>query len=541
MRAISRFFSRISVQVFIFNVMLVFLPAAAFLYLDIFEKQLLTSLEESLAGQGRTIAAALRFQDHSLAYSARTLLENMGREHLSRIRIIDTSGILLADSATITIDTSGDDTKQISNTEVAATGTGADLAAKDPEQDFLYKLAVVPVRWFRKYFGTPGTSLGTGEYYNNATVYNGIEIKEALAGRYGAVTRISSGGQISVNLYSAVPIFSGEDVIGVVLVSQSTYRILRNLYDLRLEILKIFLISLVLCVLISIWYYIKISRPLMLLNKWSRTIIDQRGHISGMIQFWNRGDEIGTLQRALSDLTKRLSDHINYVESFAQDMAHELKNPLASIRSAAELAYEVDDKAKRNEFLDMVQKEVLRLERLINGVREISSLDAKLSVEGAGPVWISTFIKEWVDRQTPVVQDNGAVFNLEISPGVLGTEVHIQSDRLSQVMDNLLDNALSFSPPGSVIFIRINAVHKTVEIEFEDQGPGVLPENRDRIFNRFFSWRDAKSKGQHNGLGLSIVRTILRNAGGDILLKETGRQGACFLIKLPLFEDFRHT
>jgi len=167
---------------------------------------------------------------------------------------------------------------------------------------------------------------------------------------------------------------------GAVLVSQSTYRILRDLYELRLRVFEIFLVSVAAAVALSLLTSTTIVRPLTRLRWQAGEILDGRGHLRGHFQAPTRRDEIGELARALRELTRRLEAHLAFGESFAADLSHELKNPLASIRAAAEMipAAGADERAR---FLGVIQQEVARLEGLLARVREIAWIDARLEEE----------------------------------------------------------------------------------------------------------------------------------------------------------------
>ena len=214
------------------------------------------------------------------------------------------------------------------------------------------------------------------EFYSGANRIAGPEVLEALAGRYGAATRISAGGQQSVTLYSAIPVWNGGKTAGVVLVSQSTHRILNDLYALRLDIVRLSLAAIATAAVLSLLVSATITVPVHRLRGQARGILDARGRLRGTFTPSRRRDEIGDLSRSLGELTQRLEKHLSFVESFASDVSHEFKNPLAAIRSAAELAVSTPAQGERRALLAMILDDVARLERLLSGVREISRIDA---------------------------------------------------------------------------------------------------------------------------------------------------------------------
>jgi two-component system sensor histidine kinase ChvG len=542
------FFSRITVRLLTFNVLIVFLPVAALLYLDTYERQLLRSLEHALVQQGRILASALSGQNPLQADSAGRILKQLEQRHEARLRVVDPQGRLLADSSRL-----GPRRDEVTAAEQhAALPQEADEAnnedAVPAEQRLLYRIATYPVQLYRRLFRPPEPPLESAEFYINTDILLGPEIQEALEGRYGAMTRISTGGQRSVTLYSAIPVRGEDSVVGAVLVSQSTYRILRDLYELRLEIFTIFLISLAVAVALSLLSSTTIAAPVRKLRRQAREILDHRGRLRGHIHFNRRRDEIGDLSRSLEEMTRKLQGHIQFVESFASDISHEFKNPLASIRSAGEMITQAKSVADRERFLALIQKEVARMQHLLGAVREISLLDAQLDEEERASVEIGQILKRLVEVHklrgnfsVPVrITENTDSFTVSMAPA-----------RLTQVLENLLENALSFSPPDGEVQIELYRDRDRGVIVFEDDGPGIPEQHLEKIFDRFFSYRPAQRSpaatepaAKHLGLGLAIVKAIVEGyggsvrvenlAGGGARLEGTRLTGARFEVRLPV-------
>ena len=183
------------------------------------------------------------------------------------------------------------------------------------------------------------------------------------------------------------------EIAGAVLVSQSTYRILQDLYAERLGLFKVVLLSVAVAGILSFVVAATIARPLRHLRDEAEAILDHRGRLTGGFQGSRRADQIGDLARALQELTRRLDARMKTLESFAADVSHELRNPLTSIRTAAEMAAEVDDPAERGRFRDIVQRDIARVERLLAGVRDIASIDARLDQEEKENVRLDGFSK----------------------------------------------------------------------------------------------------------------------------------------------------
>jgi two-component system sensor histidine kinase ChvG len=241
-------------------------------------------------------------------------------------------------------------------------------------------------------------------------------------------------------------------------------------------------------------------------------------------------DEVGELSRSLAELTARLERHMRLLESFASDVSHELKNPLASIRAAAELARSGGGPAERAAMLTMVLEDVSRMERLITGVREISRIDSGAPEETtAAPVDVRGIAEKMVEAYRS--RGGGRVgFSLEGEPA----SAWVPAARLEQVFANLMDNAVSFSPPGGSVRLGVARAGERVVVRVCDEGPGIPAEHADRIFDRFFSFRPGEEKGVHAGLGLSIVKAIAESHGGSVsAARGAGGRGACFEVRLP--------
>jgi two-component system sensor histidine kinase ChvG len=455
----------------------------------------------------------------------------MRQRHDARLRVVDAHGVLLADSSRLV---------PADGAPAATSAAGASGDASVPraaQETFLYRLASYPIRLARRYLRPPQPVPESDEYYAGARVLSGPEIADALAGGYGAETRLTPGQQ-SVTLYSAIPVLNAGAVVGAVLVSQSTYRMLSDLYALRLDIFRLFLWSVATAVVLSLFVSATITVPVQRLRNQARVILDARGRLTGGFVPSKARDEVGELSRALGELTARLERHVRLLESFASDVSHELRNPLASIRSAAELALasasdgaeDAGDVEERAGLLTMVLEDVKRMERLLAGVREISRIDSGAEEDvAAGPA----DAREMAGRVVAAARLRGT--GSPVSYVVEGEHAYagVPPTRLQQVLENLLDNAASFSPPGGTVRVAVSRDHGFIVIRVSDDGPGVPVEHRERIFDRFFSWRPGEEKGLHAGLGLSIVKAIAETHGGTVRASNLPHGGACFEVRLP--------
>jgi two-component system sensor histidine kinase ChvG len=521
-------FSRISYRLLAFNLLLVFLPLTGFLFLDVYEHRLLRAQERSMVQQGRLLAAALSTAPSVDAASAQALLEALQGRPDARLRVVDLDGNLLADSSRVTSPTD------------AATAETADADPDPPEEPRrppretrLYRIGAWFYQLYARIFEPPAPALASAEFYGAAKRLDGPEIQTALRGRYGSATRVSASGQRSVTLYGAVPFRRDGRIAGAVLVSQSTYRILQDLYAERLGLFKIVLASVAVAAILSVLVSTTIVRPLRRLRDEASAILDRRGRLRGAFGASSRPDEIGDLARALRELTRRLEAHLKTLESFAADVSHELRNPLTSIRTAADMAAEVEDPAERRRFREIVQRDIARVERMLAGVRDIASIDARLAREEKASIALDRLLSEIVESFN--VREHGRVHFRLKSNGA--ATVRGSTDRVSQIFENLLDNAAGFSPAGGEVLVSLSTKDGFALSSVCDQGPGIPPEHLDRVFERFFPYRPAAGGGRsdvHSGLGLAIAAAIAEGYGGGITAANREGGGAEFTVRLPM-------
>jgi len=513
-----KWLSRISIRLLAFNVLVVFLPMAGVLVLDTYERQLLEAQERTMAQEGRLLAAALEATGRFEAADARAILVQLGQRNLARLRVVNRHGELFADSARL--GPRRDETLPPDPTE-----------AQPSDAPFLYRIGSLPFRALRRLTQPPTDEPGDG--WEPTSFLEAPEVRDALDGRYGATTRITPGNQRSVTLYIAIPIRVDGLVEGAVLVSQSTGRILQALYSVRLDVFRVFLVSLSVAMVLTLLMATTIARPLGRLRRRAEAILDRRGRLRGSFEPSKRSDEIGDLERALAELTRRLEEHLQFTESFAADVSHEFKNPLAAIRSATEMALEVDDPEERHRFLTMIQNDVARMERLLTEAREISRIDARIDEEELEQVSLDKLLQGVVEAFRLRRGDRGPEFQLALTDREV--TITASADRLTQVFENLLANAVSFSPADGTVTVtlRIDSRHAVVTIA--DEGPGIPEEHLERIFSRFFSYRPGDTgDGGHSGLGLSIVRAVVEAYHGTVTAGARSGGGATVTVRLPL-------
>ena len=511
----------ISFRLLLFNILLVFLPIAAFFYLDVYEEQLLVAQEKSMIQQGRLLSAALSGQGDISKENVDPILFNLANRTETRLRIVNSEGWLIGDTSS--------EVEKIPEEEILVKISQDRYSSVEEvlgQDSLLYKLATYPLVVYRKLFNPP-VPVDEVSYYSALTQFEGKEVLAALDGRFGAATRLSSGGQRSVTLYTAIPIFTDDVVTGAVLSSQSTYRILKDLYDLRLSILRIFLISFISAILISLFLSGTISTRIKILRKEAESIKTGKGKIKGSFTALKLNDEIGYLSYSLKDLTNRLDRHIQFIDSLSRDISHEFKNPLAVIRSATEMIGSSEGEQKER-FLELIDQNTRRMESLLNGVEEISRLDSNLDKENKEKVDIHKLLNTILEGFKLQYPDQDWQLEYQVSDLFVWGSM----ERLSQVFVNLMDNASTFSPIDGKIIASVNRIDSNVEISIFNEGLPIPEEDMDNIFNRFFTSRE-DNKEKHHGLGLSIVKAIVETYGGSIRPRNTD-SGVIFTVKLPL-------
>ena len=341
------------------------------------------------------------------------------------------------------------------------------------------------------------------------------EVVHALDGRKASVVRINDRGEVIISV--AVPVQRFRAVRGAMLLSTQGGDIDHMVEAERLAVFKVFLIAVGVMVLLSVLLAGTIAGPVRRLSDAAERV---RRRIRTRVEipdFTDRRDEIGHLSGALRDMTNALYSRIEAIESFAADVAHELKNPLTSLRSAVETLPLAKTDASRARLLHIIEHDVMRLDRLISDVSDASRLDAELQRQEAAPVDLMKLLSTVVTVANEVRRDDGVSITLAFEGGGPRAFTALGHDsRLGQVIDNLIENARSFSAPGSTVRILCRRLRNSVEIVVDDDGPGIRPDALERIFERFYTDRPHQGFGQNSGLGLSISKQIIEAHGGGI-------------------------
>jgi two-component system sensor histidine kinase ChvG len=348
--------------------------------------------------------------------------------------------------------------------------------------------------------------------------------------------RRSADGQLLITV--AEPINSGQQNVGTVLLTSEAEEVDRAVFAVRISILGLFALALALTVAVSFYLAGTIASPILRLAGAAALMREGRARAQALPEkITDRNDEIGELARALDSSAKALWARMDAIERFAADVAHEIKNPLSSIRSAIETLTRVEDPTRASRLLAIVTQDVARLDRLITDISDSSRLDSEMSRAPMQVIDLAPILGTLNEMHDATRKPGGPVMALDAPE--MGLRVDGVESRLVQVLRNLIGNAISFSPENGQIWLRGRETGGIIELAVEDEGPGIPDGKLDDIFDRFYSERPTNEQfGSHSGLGLSISRQIIeahqgrisaenrRDAQGNVI-------GARFVIRLP--------
>ena len=475
---------------------------------------LIDARQESLLGQAELLAKVLSDADYTRGepvpeldptQSAKVLIDRFVPAG-QRARIFDRDGILIADSF-----------------EVSDTIEGEPLPPAQP--------AGTPVR--------PAEDVEkVRTAYEEANVALGDEIEAALAGAPQATVRRSETGDRVVSV--SLPIRHVQQVLGVLTLEANDVD--QILGAQRRALVPFALVALFVNLLASLLLHLFVARPVMRLSAAADEVKQGRARAISLPDLEDRRDEIGDLARSLESMTETLSARMDAIERFAADVAHEIKNPLTSIRSALETLDLVKEKSQRDRLTALLQQDVRRLDRLITDISNASRLDAELSRDRPRPVDLAALLSDIVAVYGTTARAGETAVTLDLAMDG-AARVMGRDGPLGQVFRNLVDNARSFSPQGASVRVSLRREDGDpllpLRIRVEDDGPGIPPENLETVFERFYTSRPRGTAfGSNSGLGLSIVRQIVEAHGGLVTasnrLDASGEIiGACFEVALP--------
>ncbi|MEI9994105.1 MAG: stimulus-sensing domain-containing protein [Rhizomicrobium sp.] len=357
------------------------------------------------------------------------------------------------------------------------------------------------------------------------------EVTTALGGDVASAERVDEHNKLVLSV--AMPVQRFKAIYGVLLVSTEGGDIDDILRDERATLIRVFLVAVAVMVVSSLFLARFIAEPI---QRLARAADEVRGGHAGRATIptmEERRDEIGDLAESLSAMTRALYDRIDAIERFAADVAHELKNPLTSLKSAVEMLARAGTDEQRARLMGIVRNDVKRIDRLITDISDASRLDAELSRETSERVDLAHLLETIVEvyRFTEISKGVNVELAVDLPPQarVLGRD-----ERLGQVFRNLIDNAVSFTPEGRTVTVSAKAEGGVARVTVEDDGPGIPPDNLETIFERFYTERPHANFGNNSGLGLSIARQIAQSAAGRVWAENRENGGARFVVELPL-------
>jgi two-component system, OmpR family, sensor histidine kinase ChvG len=489
------------------NVIALALLAGGFFYLDSYRTQLINERFRLARAEVEIAAIAL---DRANGAGRRRLLADIGTSQVLQLRLYAPSGALEADSFRLAapafafVDPAGEPWYQ---TAARALDRGVD--------------AIVGAQAIERYREPPKSG-----------VANWPEIARARqSGRTEVYLRYAPDRTPVIT--AATPVgTSGEMLLSM----RNALDVTQAVRDARQTLVIIIGLAMLLSVQLSLFLARTIVQPLRALVRAAVRVRLGRERAVVVPRLPDRGDEIGLLARAFSDMTHALRQQIDAVESFAADVAHELKNPLASLASAVEAMDKVEDPALRRQLSAIAAHDVQRLDRLITEIAEASRIDAALARATFAPIDLALLSAQMVGARgvRPGIGAVGCPIRFRRGEG--DTQVVGDALQLERVVDNLLDNAVSFSPPGGEVEVRVWAEGGRVHLSVSDDGPGIGPREREKVFDRFHSVRPAEEAfGVHSGLGLAIARSIAEAHDGTLTIvdRPDGSPGACLVLSLP--------
>ena len=522
--------SPLTLKIWSINIIAIFVVLIAVLHLDRYEDSLIQSELEALEHQAELFANALSevavknepgIHSYLSSIAVQNVINRSALRSPARSRVFDTAGRLLADSQ--------------------------ELPGRVPSVITKPLASVFPDIFFQKFFNDFfqqffNSSIQVRRPINEAhkiqLAHTFPEVISALKGSSIKTVKLRETGESLLTV--AVPIQKYKRVLGVLLLSVKDEKVDAAFSSYQKELIIAVVIALVITSALSLYLSRSITKPILSLASAAEKIKNDRSGRSEIPEVSKRDDELGDLSRALIEMTNNLWQRLDAIEKFAADVSHEIKNPLTSIKSAIETATKIKNSGKRDQLLTVILDDVNRLDRLITDISDSSRLDAELSREKFEAIDIESLLLAFHQLRKFQKRFEQKSLTLNIEKGEKQLLILGHESRIVQVIDNIVNNAITFAPVNSNINISVSADAADVKITIDDEGPGI-PENKlDAIFERFYSERPAAEKfGLHSGLGLSICKQIVEAHNGKIFAKNrTGYQnditGARFIITLPI-------
>nr|WP_254605021.1 ATP-binding protein [Sphingomonas bacterium] len=487
------------------NIVALLLLAGGFFYLDSYRSRLVDSRVAEAAREARLIGEAIATSPPT---ARDALIARLARDTHARVRVYDPGGRQLADSSAL-----GPVTFKLIDPHTERRGQDIGRFI-DATIDTIVGAARPPL--YREH----GDGLGWPD-----------------------IAAVRQSGRVATSVWRApdrTPVITAVAALpgasGVVLTANNERDITWTVRAERFRLSMVLLIVTLMSVLLSLFLARTIVRPIRRLARAAVRVRLGRAREVVVPRLPSRRDEIGMLARALSDMSLALRARMDATEAFAADVTHEIKNPLASLRSAVEGLGRISDPDLQKRLIGIIRDDVHRLDRLITDISDASRVDAQLSRTKFVAVDIGALLAGLVAQR----HDRGVERAIRLRfDRVVTDPLPVLGDgaRLERVFENLLDNAVSFSPDAGVVSVNATREQDELVIRIDDEGPGVPADQREAVFRRFQSIRPSgEAFGQHSGLGLAIARTVVEGHQGSIMAesREDRMSGARFVVRLPL-------
>lgn len=509
------------------NAIALIILVGSVLYLNEFKQNLIEARTDALSVQASIIAGALgesavagpESTDIDLPQARQIIVRLVGPTD-NRARLFSTNGGMIADSLFL---------------------AGEKELVEEPLRQLDYQPGFQEqvINWLHNILDAITKDISAPENIDRPTVRADelAEVQSALEGVLTTQLRQRDDGELVINV--AVPVQRFRRVLGAMLLTAQTDDIDAIVRSEQMLTVKVFFGAFGLTVLLSFFLGRTLVRPIRVLARAAERVRRGIGREESIPEFAHRRDEIGDLSRSLSDMTGALYNQIDAVEAFAADVAHEIKNPLSSMRSALETIQITDKPEVREKLLAILEDDVKRIDRLITDISDASRLDAELTRGHAQEIDLGVMLATLVDAYKTTGKCDAVSVQFKDDEAGIYLVKGIEA-RLGQVWRNLIDNAISFSPEGGTVVVSLTVKNRWVTLTVEDEGPGVPGGSEDKVFKRFYSERpSAEQFGSHSGLGLAISRQVIEAHEGtisveNIVAEDGSAGGARFSVTLPL-------
>ena len=486
------------------NLLTVLLVALSTLYLDVFRNRLSKERVRQTRIEATATAQAILAAGPE---DSEAILATISKTTGTRLRLFGPNGALIADSWHV---------------------TGPTYELRDPNtQKWTKDVARALDRGFNALVGAKTLDQFVEPPNDRLQAWpEAVEAKRTAK----SVTAVRNAPDLTPVISAAVPLRDN-----ILLATDNDRAFTRTVRSQRTIIAAAMTVLVAISVFLSLFLARTIVRPLRRLALAAHRVRLGRSREVNVPRLPSRSDEIGLLARAVSDMSQSLRHRIDNIEAFAADVTHELKNPLASLRSAVDGLDRVDDPALRERLKTIVREDVARLDRLISDISEAARTDAELARATFERVDLGQLMEQLVNSWE-TRRETGDARLAFARPRKDTAVVMGKPDRLARAINAIIDNAVSFSPSGGLVEIAVARVGDEVRIRIDDEGPGVPPEAREAIFNRFHSVRpEGENFGRHSGLGLAIAQAIVNGHDGEIDVqdRDDAPSGARFTIRLP--------